>query len=81
LAAARLHENLFLGLEYDLAAQLWIQILGIFTCAVWTFPMAFLVFRMIKATVGLRVSEREEIDGLDMSEHGSRAYPDFTQTP
>ncbi len=81
LAAALLHENLFLGPEYDLAAQLWIQILGIFTCAVWTFPMAFLVCHMIKATAGLRVSEREEIEGLDIGEHGSRAYPDFTQNP
>ena len=81
LAAALLHENLFLGLEYNLRAQLWTQVLGILTCAAWTFSMAYLMFRLIKATIGLRVSEAEEIEGLDLGEHGSRAYPDFIQTP
>ena len=75
------HENLFLGLEYNLRAQLWTQVLGILTCAAWTFSMAYLMFRLIKATIGLRVSEAEEIEGLDLGEHGSRAYPDFVQTP
>ena len=81
LAAALLHENLFLGLEYDLGAQLWTQVLGILTCGAWTFSMAYLMFRLIRATIGLRVSEAEEIEGLDLGEHGSRAYPDFVQTP
>jgi hypothetical protein len=38
---------------------------------------AFILFAIIKATVGLRVSEEEELDGLDIHEHGNVAYPDF----
>jgi Amt family ammonium transporter len=81
LAAALLHENLFLGKEYALGSQLWAQILGVVTCGIWAFPLALLLFYGIKVTVGLRVTELEEIEGLDLSEHGARAYPDFTPTP
>jgi Amt family ammonium transporter len=35
------------------------------------------VWLILKATVGLRVSEEEEIEGLDIGEHGISAYPDF----
>jgi ammonium transporter, Amt family len=36
-------------------------------------------FKVIKATVGLRVSEEEELNGLDVSEHAEEGYPDFQQ--
>ena len=41
------------------------------------FPVAFLMFKLIDKTVGLRVSPEEELKGLDVSEHGGNAYPDF----
>ena len=37
----------------------------------------FILFKIIDKTVGLRVSPQEELDGLDFSEHGGEAYPDF----
>ncbi len=78
LACALLNEALFTGdPEYSLIGQLGIQLTGIVACFVWTFGTAFVLFKILKATVGLRVSEEEERAGLDYSEHGSSAYPDF----
>jgi Amt family ammonium transporter len=54
-----------------------IQLLGIGACFLWTFTMAFLMFKAIDATIGLRVSPEEELEGLDYTEHGGNAYPDF----
>ncbi len=54
-----------------------VQLLGIGACFLWVFPVAFVMFKIIDATVGLRVSAEEEIEGLDFVEHGGNAYPDF----
>lgn len=54
-----------------------VQILGIAVCFIWTFPAAFLMFKVIDKTIGLRVSPEEELEGLDHVEHGGIAYPDF----
>ena len=42
---------------------------------VWAMVMSFIVFAALKYTIGLRVTEEEEADGLDISEHGQIAYP------
>ena len=54
-----------------------VQLLGIAACFLWVFPMAFLMFKLIDKTVGLRISPEEELEGLDLAEHGGNAYPDF----
>jgi ammonium transporter, Amt family len=54
-----------------------VQLLGIVACFLWVFPTAFVMFRIISATAGLRVSPEEELEGLDFTEHGGNAYPDF----
>jgi Amt family ammonium transporter len=54
-----------------------VQLLGIGACFLWVFPTAFLMFKLIDKTVGLRVSAEEEMEGLDVAEHGGNAYPDF----
>jgi Amt family ammonium transporter len=46
-------------------------------CFVWVFGAALILFYVIKKTVGLRVTKEEELEGLDLSEHGGSAYPDF----
>jgi Amt family ammonium transporter len=58
-------------------AQLVSQLIGIAAIGVASFAFAFVVFLVLKVTVGIRVSEVEEIEGLDLGEHGMRAYPDF----
>ena len=57
------------------AAQLGIQALGVAAAFIWAFPLCFAMFYIIKLTVGLRVDEEEEIEGLDIVEHGINAYP------
>ena len=54
-----------------------VQLLGIAACFVWTFTAAYILFKIIDMTIGLRVSAEEEAKGLDLSEHGGNAYPDF----
>jgi Amt family ammonium transporter len=54
-----------------------VQVLGIAACFLFVFPAAFLMFKLIEKTIGLRVSAEEELEGLDLSEHGGNAYPDF----
>ena len=57
-----------------------VQALGIAAAFLWVFTTAFLMFKLIQKTVGLRVSEEEELDGLDIGEHGMEAYPDFEKS-
>ncbi len=54
-----------------------VQLLGIGTCFLWAFGTAFILFKIIDKTIGLRVSPEEEREGLDYTEHGGNAYPDF----
>ncbi|MBW2247042.1 MAG: hypothetical protein JRF62_07540, partial [Deltaproteobacteria bacterium] len=52
-----------------------VQAIGIVACFIWTFGTAFIMFKIIDKTVGLRVSPEEEAVGLDHSEHaGSGLY-------
>ncbi|MFN3698867.1 MAG: ammonium transporter [Dictyoglomus sp.] len=57
--------------------QLLIQTLGVLATFVWTTVTAYILFSIIKNTIGLRVPEKEEVEGLDIVEHGSIAYGDF----
>ena len=57
--------------------QLGVQVLGTVASAAFAVAAMTVVFLIIKATVGLRVSESEEIRGLDIDEHGMEAYADF----
>jgi Amt family ammonium transporter len=57
--------------------QLGVQALGVVAVGGWAAIMSWLLFQLIKATVGLRVSEKEEMMGLDLSEHKSEAYTGF----
>ena len=54
-----------------------VQVLGIAACFLWVFPAAFIMFKLIDKTIGLRVSPEEELEGLDVTEHAGSAYPDF----
>jgi Amt family ammonium transporter len=57
------------------SAQLVAQLVGGLAYAVWAVALSFIVFAILKYTMGLRVTEKEEVAGLDISEHGSIAYP------
>ena len=66
--------GLFFGGGFEL---LWIEIIGIVAVGVFVFAASSLVWYALKKTIGIRVSRKEEIEGLDISEHGNAAYPDF----
>lgn len=53
------------------------QIVGLLTIFVWVFVTSLIVWLIIKAIMGVRVSEEEEFDGVDISECGMEAYPEF----
>jgi len=60
--------------------QLGVQALGVFTCAAFAFIVSFILLAVMKKVMnGLRVTEEEEIIGLDMSEHGSYGYPELVK--
>ena len=56
------------------------QLIGAATLFVWVFVVSLVVWLALKAIMGIRVSEEEEFDGVDMSECGLEAYPDFTSS-
>jgi len=55
-------------------AQLWIQAKAVGIVFVWTGVVAFIAFKITDMVVGLRVTEEEEREGLDISSHGESAY-------
>ena len=63
--------GLLVGGGFD---QLWFQIVGIVAVFAWTTITAGLLFLAIKKTIGLRVPPEEELEGLDVAEHGSPGY-------
>ena len=68
--------GLFYGGGFTLLGK---QLLGLFSVIAWTVVTITITFMIIKATVGLRVSEEEEIEGLDSCEHGlASAYAGFS---
>ena len=54
------------------------QFVGVIAVFAWCMIIGLILFKLIKALVGLRVSREEELEGLDYGEHGASAYPDFT---
>lgn len=55
------------------------QLTGIAVIFVWVFVTSFVVWLILKAVMGLRVSEEEEMEGVDVAECGLAAYPEFTK--
>ncbi len=65
------------GSELGYTISIGTQLLGIASYAAVCFPAALIIFGVLKATVGIRVHEDEEIKGLDIGEHGMEAYCGF----
>lgn len=53
---------------------LFTQLIGVVVVFIWAFSLGFLLFKMIKITIGVRVSKEEEEKGLDITEHGEEIY-------
>src|SRR5262245_43991960 len=57
-----------------IGAQLWIQFKGVVTTFIWSGVVAAIAYKLVDLTIGLRVSEEEEREGLDTTSHGEAAY-------
>jgi ammonium transporter, Amt family len=60
--------------DYSIAGQVWIQFKAVAVTVVWSAVVAFAAFKLVDLVIGLRVSEEEEREGLDISSHGESAY-------
>jgi ammonium transporter, Amt family len=60
--------------EYSITGQLWIQLQAVLTTVIWSGVVAFIAYKVVDMIVGLRVTEEEEREGLDISSHGETAY-------
>jgi len=60
--------------DYSIGGQVWIQLQGVLTTIVWSGVVAFIAYKIVDMVIGLRVSEEEEREGLDIRSHGESAY-------
>lgn len=56
-----------------------VQLIGIAACFIWTFTVAFIIFKLVQVTFGMRAEAIHEQRGLDFTEHAEVAYPEFSQ--
>jgi Amt family ammonium transporter len=59
-------------------ATLLKQLTGLVSIFAWVFVTSLIVWAILKATIGIRVDEQHEYEGVDLSECGLEAYPEFT---
>ncbi|MBN1219801.1 MAG: ammonium transporter [Anaerolineae bacterium] len=57
--------------------QLTTQFIGSLSVSLWAFGTAFVIFKATDMIIGIRVSPQEELEGLDITEHGTISYPEF----
>ncbi len=62
------------GGDYSIMSQLFVQAEGVVITMVWSAIVAYVAFKIVDMLVGLRVTEEEEREGLDISSHGESAY-------
>jgi Amt family ammonium transporter len=60
--------------DYSIGGQVWIQLQAVITTIVWSGVVSVIAYKLVDIVVGLRVTEEEEREGLDISSHGETAY-------
>ncbi len=60
--------------DYSIASQVWIQLKAVLITIVWSGVVSFIAYKVVDLTIGLRVSEEDEREGLDITSHGETAY-------
>jgi len=60
--------------DYSISAQVWVQAQGVMTTIVWSAVVSFIAYKLVDLVIGLRVTEEQEREGLDISSHGETAY-------
>ena len=60
--------------DYSIIGQVWIQAKAVLLTIVWSGVVSFIAYKVVDLTIGLRVSEEDEREGLDITSHGETAY-------
>ena len=60
--------------DYSIVSQVWIQAKAVLITLVWSGVVSFIAYKVVDLTIGLRVSEEDEREGLDITAHGETAY-------
>ena len=60
--------------DYSIVSQVWIQAKAVLITIVWSGVVSFIAYKVVDLTIGLRVSEEDEREGLDITAHGETAY-------
>ena len=60
--------------DYSIVSQVWIQAKAVLITIVWSGVVSFIAYKVVDLTIGLRVSEEDEREGLDITSHGETAY-------
>ena len=60
--------------DYSIISQVWIQAKAVLITVVWSGVVSFIAYKIVDLTIGLRVSEEDEREGLDITSHGETAY-------
>ena len=60
--------------DYSIASQFWIQAKAVMITIVWSGVVSFVAYKIVDLTIGLRVNEEDEREGLDITSHGETAY-------
>ena len=60
--------------EYSIGGQVWIQLQAVATTIIWSAVVSYIAYKLVDMIIGLRVSEEDEREGLDISAHGESAY-------
>jgi len=68
------------GLFFGNAGFFIVQLINAAVVFIWAFGLGYIMFRILDSAVGIRVAPQEEVDGLDIGEHGVAAYPNFVLT-
>jgi len=58
----------------SMGGQVWVQLISIVTTIVWSGVVSFILYKIVDMTIGLRVVEEQEREGLDATQHGEAAY-------
>jgi len=60
--------------DYSIASQVWIQTKAVLVTVIWSGVVSFVAYKIVDLTIGLRVAEEHEREGLDVTSHGETAY-------
>ena len=60
--------------DYSIVSQVWVQTKAVLITVVWSGVVSFIAYKIVDLTIGLRVSEEDEREGLDITSHGEAAY-------